>query len=86
MIAKLGLLNISLRESRSVMSDSLQPHGLSPSNSPGQNTGMGSLSLLQGIFPTQELNEGLLHLGWILYQLNYEGSPYKMSRLLIPPG
>ena len=35
------------------MSDSLQPHGLySPWNSPGLNTGVGSLSLLQGIFPT----------------------------------
>ena len=41
-------------ESCSVMSDSLQPHGLyNPQNSPGQNTGVGSLSLLQGIFPTQ---------------------------------
>ena len=41
-------------ESRSVVSDSLQPHGLcSPWNSPGQNTGVGSLSLLQGIFLTQ---------------------------------
>ena len=39
----------------------LQPHGLySPWNSPGQNTGVGSLSLLQGIFPTQGLNPGLL--------------------------
>ena len=38
------------------MSDSLQPHGLySPWNSPGQNTGVGSLALLQGIFPTQEI-------------------------------
>ena len=45
-----------------VESDSLWPHGLySPWNSPGQNTGVGSLSLLQGIFPTQELNLGLLH-------------------------
>ena len=36
------------------MSHSLRPHGLySPCNSPGQNTGVGSLSLLQGIFPTQ---------------------------------
>ena len=36
------------------LSDSLRPHGLhSPRNSPGQNTGVGSLSLLQGIFPTQ---------------------------------
>ena len=39
----------------------LRPHGLySPWNSPGQNTGVGSLSLLQGIFPTQELNGGPL--------------------------
>ena len=44
-------------ESHSVGSDSLQPHGLySPWNSPGQNTGVGSLSLLQGISPTQKLN------------------------------
>ena len=46
-------------ESCSVMSDSFQPHGLySPWNSPGQNTVVGSLSLLQWIFPTQELNWG----------------------------
>ena len=49
-------------ESPSVMSDSLRPHGLySPWNSLGQNTGVGSLSLLQGIFPTQASNPGLLH-------------------------
>ena len=35
------------------------------------NTGMGSLSLLQWIFPTQEWNQGLQHCRWILYQLNY---------------
>ena len=40
----------------------------------GQNTGVGSLSLLQGIFPTQESNWGLLHCRWILYQLSYWGS------------
>ena len=45
-----------------VTSDSLRPHGLdSPWNSPGQNTGVGSLSLLQGIFPTQESIWDLLH-------------------------
>ena len=38
------------------------------------NTGVGSLSLLQGIFPTQELNWGLLHCRQILYQLSYQGS------------
>ena len=47
-------------ESRSAVSVSLPPHGLySPWNSPGQNTGVGSLSLLQGIFPTQGSNPGL---------------------------
>ena len=43
-------------ESHSVLSDSLRPHGLSLWNSPGQNTGMDSLSLLQGIFPIQGSN------------------------------
>ena len=38
-----------------VLSDSLQPHALySPWNSPCQNTGVGSLSLLQGIFTTMD--------------------------------
>ena len=40
-----------------------------------KNTGIGSLSLLQQIFPTQELNQGLLLCSWILYQLSYQGSP-----------
>ena len=54
------------------MSDSLQPHGLySPWNSPIQNTGVGSCSFLQGIFPTQELNWGLLYCRQILYLLSY---------------
>ena len=49
-------------ESHSVMSDSLWSHGLySPRNSPNQNTGVGSLSLFQGIFPTQGSNPGLPH-------------------------
>ena len=62
-------------ESRSIASDSLRPYGLyRPWNSPGQNTGVGSLSLLQGIFPTQGLNPGLLHYMQILYQLSYQGS------------
>ena len=54
----------------------LQPIELySPWNPPGQNTEVGSLSLLQGIFPTQELNPGLLHYRQILYQLSHKGSP-----------
>ena len=44
-------------------------------NSLGQNTGVGSLSLLQGIFPTQGLNPGLSHGRKILYPLTYQGSP-----------
>ena len=43
-------------------------------NSPGQNTGVGSLSLLQGIFPTQGSNPGLPHRRRILYQLSHQGS------------
>ena len=50
----------------------LRPHRLySPWNSPGQNTGVGSLSLVQGIFPTQGSNPGLPHCGWTLYQLSH---------------
>ena len=43
---------------------------------PGQNTGVGSPSLLQGIFPTQESNAGLPLCRWILYQPSYQGSPW----------
>ena len=58
------------------MSDSLLLCGLySPWNSPGQNTGVGSLSLLQRIFPTQGSSPGLPHCRQILYQLSHKGSP-----------
>ena len=54
----------------------LWPHGLyNPWNSPGQNTGVGKLSLLQDIFAPQRSNLGLLHCRWILHQLNHQGSP-----------
>ena len=48
-----------------------------PAEPPGKpkDTGVGSLSLLQGIFPTLESNRGLLHCRRILYQLSYQGSP-----------
>ena len=45
-----------------------------PWNSPGQNTGVGSLSLLQGMFLTQGSNPGLSHCRQILYQLSHKGS------------
>ena len=70
-------------ESHSVMSDSLRPHGLySPWNSSGQNTGVGSLSLLQGTFPTQGSKPGLLHCRHIVYQLSHKGSPRSSLRPL----
>ena len=72
-------------ESRSISCDSLWPHGLhSPWDSPGQNTGVGSCSLLQGLFPTQELNPGLPHCRWILYQLSPQGSPRTLEWAAYP--
>ena len=63
--------------SHSVVSDPLRPHGLySPWNSPGQNTGVGSLSLFQRIFPTQGSKPSVPHWKWILYQLSHKGSPW----------
>ena len=57
-------------------SPTLQADSL-PSEKPGKpkNIGVGNLSLLQGIFLTQESNQDLLHCRWILYQLSYQGSP-----------
>ena len=54
-----------------------------PWNSPGQNTGVGSLSLLQGIFPTQESNWGLPHCRRILYQLSYGGSRFRAKSVYL---
>ena len=47
-----------------------------PMDYPGQNTGVSSLSFLQGIFPNQGSNPGLPHCRQILYQLSHKGSPY----------
>ena len=72
---------LSVCVSCSVASDSLWHHGLWPAkllcswNSPGKNTGVGSLFLLQGIFPTQGLSPCLLHCRQILYCLSSQGSP-----------
>ena len=57
--------------SPALQADSLLPE---PPGKP-ENTEVGSLSLLQQIFPTQELSQGLLYCRWILYQLIYKGSP-----------
>ena len=89
-VAKLGIYcnqgcETEKWKSRSVVSDSLRPHRLcSPWNSPGQNTGVGSLSLLQGIFPTQGSNPGLPHCRQILYQLSHKGSPRILDWIAYP--
>ena len=71
--------------SHPVVSDSLRPRELySPWNSAGRNTGVGSLSLLQGIFPTQELSPGLPHCRCLLYQLSHNGSPRTLEWVAYP--
>ena len=79
------LLWVKVKVTQSCPSDSLQPHGLyCPWNSPGQNTGMGSISLLQGIFPTQASNPGLLHYRQILYQMSHMRSPRILEWVAYP--
>ena len=76
-------------ENHSVMTNSLRLHGLQPArllcpwNSPGQNTGVGRHSLLQGIFPTQGSNLGLLHCGQIPYHLSHQGSQLSVYKILL---
>ena len=60
------------------------PMDCSPWNSPGKNTGVGSLLLFQGIFPTQGSNPDLLHCGHIVYQLNHQGSPRILEWVAYP--
>ena len=84
-----NITEVKWSENHSVVSDSLRPHGLySPWNSPGQNTGVGSHSVLQGIFPTQGSNPGLPHCMQILYQLSHQGSPpdaIRLDQILVGP-
>ena len=67
--------------SHSVVSDSLQPHGLQPArllcpwDCPGKNAGVGCHFLLQGIFSTQGSNPGLLHCRQILHHFSHQGIP-----------
>jgi len=51
---------------------------------PSKNTGVSSLSLLQGIFPIQRSNPGLLHCRWVLYQLSHKRSPRILEWLAYP--
>ena len=78
-------VNNTIIKSCSVASYSLWSHGLySPWNSLGQNTGVGSLSLLQGIFPTQESNLDVPHCRQIPYQLSHKGSPRILEWVAYP--
>ena len=61
-----------------------EPVDCSPWNSLGQNSGVGSLCLLQGIFPTQGLNSGLPHCRRFLYQLSHKGSPRILEWVAYP--
>ena len=69
------------KQSKAVVPNSLQPHGLQPTrilcpwDFPGKDSGVGCHFLLQGIFPTQGLNPGLLHCRQIPYHQNHQGSP-----------
>ena len=71
--------------SRSVVSDSWRPRGLSPTGHfharayPGKSTGVGRHCLLQRIFPSQGLHPGLPHCRQTLYHLSHKGSPKKKS-------
>ena len=80
------ILVLSVSVSHSVMPDSLRPHGLQPTSLlcpwdfPGKNTGMGCHFLLQGIFPTQGSNPGLLYCRQILLPSELQEKP-KLSKL-----
>ena len=71
-----------------VVSNSLLPHGLQtgrllcPWDSAGKNTGVGCHFLLQGIYPTQGSNLGLLHCRWILYHLSHPGEAQVIKDVL----
>ena len=74
-------MRLSESESHSVVSDWLTATAW---NSPGWNTGVGSFSLLQGVFPTQGSNPGLSHCKQILYQLSHKGSPRILEWVAYP--
>ena len=78
-------VQIWVSKSHSFVSDSSWPHELySPLNSSDQNAGVGSLFLLQRIFPTQGSSPGLPHCRRILYQLSHSGRPRILERVAYP--
>ena len=88
---KILLTYVCVCISSSIVSTSLRPHGLQPPRplclwgSPGKNPGVGCRSLLQGIFPTQESNPGLLHCRQILYhKWSHKWSPRILECVPLP--
>ena len=79
-------MKVKWKWSRSVVSDSLRPHGLYPTrllcpwDFPGNSTGVECYFLLQGIFPTPGSNPGLPHCRQTLYCLSHQGSPKDESK------
>ena len=82
LLVDMGKVKLSVNQSCLTLCDPMDcrpPRLLCPWKSPGKNTGVGSHSLLQGIFPTQGSNLGLLHCRQILYCLTHQGSPVDMG-------
>ena len=78
LLGKTNVKVVSIAQSCPILCDPMDysPPGFSVhGNSPGKNTEVGSHSLLQGIFPTQGSNPGLLHCMWVLYRLSHQESP-----------
>ena len=79
------ILHSSVHQNEVKSLSCVPPHGLyNPWNSLGQNTWVGSCSLLQGTFPTQGSDPGLPHCRQILYQLSHKGSPRILEWVACP--
>ena len=78
LVREIILINVKVKVAQSC------PTLCNPKEWIGPNTRVGSLSLLQGIFPTQGSNPGLPHFRWILYQLSYKGSPRILEWVAYP--
>ena len=84
-VGKVGSVHLFEVKWKSLSCVSLWLHKVySPWNSPGQNTGVGCLSLLQGLFLTQGSNPCLPHCRRILYQLSHKGSPRILEWIAYP--
>ena len=84
-LPKIENLVVLVTQSCPTLCDPMDPSRLlCPWDSPGKNTGVGCHFLLQGIFPTQGLNPGLLHFRQILYHLSHQESPRLGFKYFLP--